>query len=128
MLRVASRVSSRIMDASLRTWAVLKDGRRVDAVTLKNANGLEVVLATYGATILSVKAPSKTSASPEELTLCYDNIEALMAKSPYYGSTVGRVANRIAKGKFGVGGDKVRRLGQSISSSSTTVCAVTAGC
>jgi hypothetical protein len=38
--------------------------------------------------------------------LCYPTLEALTSKAPYYGSTVGRVANRIARGKFSVD-DKV---------------------
>jgi aldose 1-epimerase len=64
---------------------------------------VSVSLLSYGATISSVKVPSK-STEPEEVTLFYSDFETLKAKSPYYGSTVGRVANRIAKGRFSVDG------------------------
>ena len=63
---------------------------------------MEVTLLTYGATILSVKTPSKTSSVPEEVTLCSTTMDDLLQKTNYYGCTAGRVANRIAKGKFTV--------------------------
>jgi aldose 1-epimerase len=40
----------------------------------------------------------------QEVTLCYQDLDSLRTKSPYFGSTVGRVANRIAKGRFAVDG------------------------
>ncbi len=105
-------IAKTLMDASLKAWGMTKDGRRVDAISLRNGLGLEVTLATYGATILSVKTPSKSSTAPEEVTLCYSNMEELSTKSPYYGCTVGRVANRIAKGEFSLG-SRVRRVPRS---------------
>jgi len=86
---------------------VLPSGARVDRITLANAAGVSVDVMTYGATVLSVKVPSKAT-GPEEVTLNYADLEAFRAKSSYYGSTIGRVGNRIAGGKFAVG-DKVRR-------------------
>jgi galactose mutarotase-like enzyme len=40
----------------------------------------------------------------QEVTLCRGDLASLRTKSPYYGSTVGRVANRVAGGQFTVGG------------------------
>ena len=65
---------------------------------------MSLEMSNYGATILSVKAPSKLRAEPEELTLCYGDLPKLQSSSPFYGSTVGRVANRIAGGSFEVDG------------------------
>jgi aldose 1-epimerase len=53
------------------------------------------------------QVPSKAT-GPEEVTLCYADFESLRTKSPFYGSTVGRVANRIAKGVFEVDGATYR--------------------
>lgn len=64
------------------------NGNRVDAITLKSASGLQVQVLTYGATIASVKVPSKASEA-EEVTLCYGDLATLQKKSPYYGCTVG---------------------------------------
>lgn len=95
------------MEATIKPWALSADGRRVDKIILSNGKGMEATLATWGATVLSVKVPNKAGVA-EEVTLCYDKLEDLAAKSPYYGATVGRVANRIAKGKFAIGEDSYK--------------------
>ena len=74
-------------------------GQRVFQYTLSNENGMEVTLSNYGATVLSVKTPDRKG-NQEEVTLQYSKLENIIANSPYYGSTCGRVANRIADGKF----------------------------
>jgi hypothetical protein len=54
-----------------------------------NNGAVEVIVLTYGATLVSCKVPSSRGPA-EEVTLCYDSLEQLRSKSPYYGSTVGR--------------------------------------
>lgn len=76
------------------------DGTAVMSVTLGNANGVSATFMSYGATLMSVKTPSSSSKEPEEVTLNMDSFEGFLEKARYYGSTVGRVCNRIAKGKF----------------------------
>ncbi len=98
------------MEASQTAWGHMPDGAPVHKFTLRNAAGVEVVLSTYGATLLSVKVPrgggaGGGAASAEEVTLCHeDSLEKLRANGGYFGATVGRVANRIAKGSFAAGG------------------------
>lgn len=82
----------------------MPSGERIEAITLTNASGMSVTVTTYGATLLSVKTPSRSSAMAEELTLCHTNLDALRTHSPYYGATVGRVGNRTAKGAYKVDG------------------------
>ena len=82
---------------------MLPNGQRVDRITLSSPTGVSVSLLSYGATVSSIRVPSKSS-GPEEVTLCYPDLPSLVAKSPYYGSTVGRVANRIAHATFSLGG------------------------
>ena len=79
-------------------------GAKVTKYTLSNENGMEVELTNYGATVLSVKTPDKAGKF-EEVTMQYSTLEEIMEKSPFYGSTCGRVANRIANGKFSLGGE-----------------------
>jgi len=70
--------------------------------TITNKHSISVSLLNYGATVCSVMTPDKHN-QIEEITICYDNFDDLSKKSPHYGSTVGRVANRIAKGQFSIG-------------------------
>ena len=97
-------MAARKLFAELKPWSLTTAGARVDRVLLSNKNGMSVELITYGATVLSVKAPSKIQKEPEELTLCYGDLGKLQSSSPFYGSTVGRVANRVAKGSFKIEG------------------------
>ena len=42
----------------------------------------------------------------DDVVLGFDNLEGYLGKHPYFGATVGRVANRIAGGKFTLGGNE----------------------
>ncbi len=79
------------------------EGAEVDLYTLTNANGLRVKIITYGATITSVEVPDRDG-RPANVTLSLDSLDDYLKGHPYFGSTVGRYANRIAKGKFSIGG------------------------
>ena len=82
---------------------MMPNGQRVDIVTLTNTSGMAVDIVTYGATVTSVKVP-RAGGGPEEVTVCPQSLDALRAATSYFGATVGRVANRIAKATFVVGG------------------------
>lgn len=77
----------------------LADGREVDEYTLANANGLEVKVINYGATVVSIDAPDRNGKF-SDVVLGYDNLEGYVADKAYFGAIVGRYGNRIAKGKF----------------------------
>lgn len=81
----------------------LPDGAEVDIYTLTNKYGMSIKVMTYGATLTSVKTPDRTG-KLEEVTLGFDNLDAYVKGHPFFGSTTGRVANRIAKGKFTLDG------------------------
>ncbi|XP_063220439.1 galactose mutarotase-like [Bacillus rossius redtenbacheri] len=79
------------------------DSRSVDRFTLRNKNGMEVQVISYGATITSIKAADKNG-KIEDLVLGFDDIDGyLKSNNPYFGATIGRVANRINSGKFKIG-------------------------
>ena len=84
-------------------FGAMPDGRAVEAVTLSNAKGVEVKLIALGAAIQSVIAPDRDG-KRVDVALGYPSLDGYLAKSEYFGATVGRVANRIAKGRFELDG------------------------
>ncbi|HUL72370.1 MAG TPA: aldose epimerase family protein [Vicinamibacterales bacterium] len=84
-------------------FARTPDDQAVELITLRNQAGIEVRLMTYGATIVSLKAPDKNG-QIDDVVLGFDDFPPYLDKSPYFGSVVGRYGNRIAKGKFTLDG------------------------
>ena len=78
------------------------DGREVSLYILKNDN-LEVTLSDYGATIIRVRLTLKNG-EVRDLVRGYDDLESYMNADGYLGAVVGRVGNRICRGKFTLDG------------------------
>jgi len=57
-------------------------------------------ISNFGATVQALNVPSKNGTVDVELG--YDNLEQNINDGNYFGSIVGRFANRIAKGKFSI--------------------------
>jgi len=81
------------------------DGVGVDVVTLRNDSGMEVRVATYGGTILSMRVPDRSGAA-DDVVLGFDDLTTYFTKSPYFGALIGRYGNRIAKGAFTLDGTR----------------------
>lgn len=84
--------------------------KKVELVTLKNNNGMEVCLTNYGGRVVSIIVPDKDG-KPTDVVLGYDNIRqyADTLNSPSdYGSSVGRYANRIKDAKITVDGQEYK--------------------
>jgi aldose 1-epimerase len=86
-----------------RVFGVLADGRAVEAVTLSNASGVSACIIAYGATLQSLLAPD-SSGAPADIALGYADLASYVSKPEYLGATIGRVANRIARGRFNLDG------------------------
>ncbi|APZ45943.1 galactose mutarotase [Polaribacter reichenbachii] len=80
-----------------------KEGKPVEKFTLKNTNGVEVDIITYGGRITSLKVPNSKGVL-ENVVLGFDNIEDYENDNPFFGALIGRYGNRIAKGKFNLEG------------------------
>ena len=85
------------------TFGQMPDGTEVLLFTLANAAGLEAKVMTYGATLVSVKAPDRRG-NLDHITLHLDSLEDYLAGHPLFGSVVGRYANRIAGARFTIDG------------------------
>ena len=82
-----------------RSFGVTPDSVEVEAYTLRNTNGMEVEIITYGGIITSLKAPNKEG-TYGDVVLGFDSLEGYIKGSPYFGAIIGRYGNRIANGKF----------------------------
>lgn len=85
----------------------LPSGEPVVAVTLQSGEGIAVRLISYGASIQSVMAPDCRGAMVE-VAYGHDDLQAYLIHPQFAGSTVGRVANRIAGGRFSLDGKDYR--------------------
>src|SRR6201994_1924665 len=79
------------------------NGAKVEAVTLSNGAGMSAKIMTLGATLQSLVVPDKAG-KKEDVVLGYDTAQAYLDHPDYFGASVGRYANRIAKGKFSLDG------------------------
>jgi aldose 1-epimerase len=77
----------------------MPDGTAVELYTLTNANGLACKVITYGAAITELHVPDR-GGKLGDVVLGFDNLPQYIKESPCFGAVCGRVANRIAKGRF----------------------------
>lgn len=80
------------------------EGEEVLCHTLRNKKGMELSVITFGATITSLKVPSKNN-ELIDVVLGFDTLEDYiksfqMEGSPYFGAIIGRYAGRINNGTF----------------------------
>lgn len=81
----------------------LPDGRPVHLYTLNNRQGLSAVISDFGGTVVRLEVPDRAGTSAD-VVLGFNGLPDYETKSPYFGCLIGRVGNRIAKGKFSLDG------------------------
>ncbi|KZC13017.1 Aldose 1-epimerase [Dufourea novaeangliae] len=77
----------------------------VKSYTITNANRMEVIVITWGATIMSLKCPDKYGHSAD-VVLGFDDLKGYMnpLTNPFIGCILGRCANRIKDGHITIRG------------------------
>ena len=73
--------------------------------TLVNDNGMEVELIELGATIVSIKLPTKDG-KKIDVVLGYDDLNKYKENPCFFGSVVGPIANRTAGATFMIGDER----------------------
>ena len=81
----------------------LPDGTVIHAYTLTNRSGAQAKVLTYGTTLAELHVADKAG-KMADVVLGFDDLKGYLGDDPYFGATVGRVGNRIAKGKFTLAG------------------------
>lgn len=84
----------------------LPDGGEVEAITL-NHQDIQATVITWGAGIQAVLVPNR-SGNIADVALGHATLNQYLEQPQYIGSTVGRVANRIAGGRFELDGREYR--------------------
>jgi len=78
-------------------------GEPVTMYTLTNSQGNTVKMIDYGAIIVSIDVPDRAG-KKANVNAGFSNIDGYLQRHPYFGATVGRFCNRIAKGSFTIDG------------------------
>lgn len=80
------------------------DGKETKLFTLENKSGVKALITNYGGRLVSLFVPDKDG-NLTDVVAGFDDVTSFQESAePYYGATIGRVGNRIAKGKFSLDG------------------------
>lgn len=91
------------MNVESTPFGTTRNGREVTLYTLANDNGMEVGVLNYGGIITKIIVPAADGTSGD-VVLGLDTLADYETKSPFFGCITGRVANRLAQGRFTLDG------------------------
>lgn len=77
----------------------LPDGTEIESYTLRSGRGSSAKLITYGGSLTELWMADRQGEFAD-VVLGLDNLKAYLSPHPFFGGTIGRYANRIAKGHF----------------------------
>jgi aldose 1-epimerase len=86
-----------------KAYGTMPDGTAVDEYTLTNDKGAILKVITLGGIVTELHVPDKEG-KLADVSLGCSNLAEYREGHPYFGAIVGRVGNRIAKGKFTLDG------------------------
>ncbi len=95
------------MEIFQEVWGGTPEGDAIIKYKMVNAYGESIELMNYGATLLSVSVRDGEG-KIEDVALGYGKWSDYVSDGPAMGKSVGRYANRIARGKFSIGDNQYR--------------------
>jgi aldose 1-epimerase len=99
-MAAASRVAREV-------FGIMSDGRAVERVVLRGADGFETRIITLGATLQALLTPDANGCC-DDIVLGHDDLAGYLERRGFFGATVGRYANRIANARFVLDGATYR--------------------
>jgi aldose 1-epimerase len=77
------------------------DGKQANLFVLKSKNNIQTAITNYGGRIVSLLVPAKNNGKMIDVVVGFKTLDDYInSTEPYFGATIGRYGNRIAKGKF----------------------------
>ncbi len=80
------------------------DGKHTDLFILKNAKGMTAAITNYGGRLVGLWVPDKNGKMTDVVVGFAHVQDYVNATEPYFGATIGRYGNRIAKASFTLDG------------------------
>lgn len=99
---LAAGKGKKMSSVTKQSWGTA-DGKPVELYTLTNKRGSVVRISSYGAMVTEIHVRDRHG-KMDDVVLGFKSLEDYLAGHPYFGVTTGRVANRIAKGRFSLNG------------------------
>ncbi len=84
-------------------FGTLDGGTDIYTYTMKNKNGMSVRVSEFGGALVEVRVPDRWGRMTDVIG-GYDSLRDYVLGDGYQGALIGRVGNRIAKGKFNLDG------------------------
>ena len=84
-------------------FGALENGQDVFYYTMQNRSGMQVRICEFGGAIMEIKVPDRLGRMTDVVG-GYDSLYNYTHASGYQGALIGRIGNRIAKGKFTLDG------------------------
>ncbi len=80
------------------------DGKQTDLYILQNHSGMKAAITNYGGRLVSLMVPGKNG-TMTDVVVGFKSLQDFQnSTESYFGATIGRFGNRIAKGKFSLDG------------------------
>ncbi len=104
MMASWSRASAAVQVSGPSELGRTAEGQKVELYTLSNKNGVVAKIMTRGATLAQLLTPDRQGTAAD-IVLGFDTVAGYEGEdNQFFGCTTGRVANRIAKGRFTLDG------------------------
>ncbi len=98
-----SSTSTQSMKIEQASFGRTTDGTEVKIYTLSNSKGMTAKVTEFGGILTELWVPDRAG-KPGNVVLGFDNLDRYVKGHPFFGATTGRVANRIANGRFTLDG------------------------
>ncbi len=93
------------MDINKQVFGKLEDGTSADLFTLTGSRGMQVKITNFGGSVVSILVPDKNG-NMGDVVFGFDSLKGYEENPAYFGSIIGRYANRIAGGTFTLNGKR----------------------